>query len=106
MSQNIIQKKTTPNNAFNGTTSTNDLLGAIFPKAAIKAMPKKKPPEFKVGDLVYLPKPETGREIEKKGADKWFREPYKIEKIINSSPLTYLVNGKKYYAQQLKYATK
>ncbi len=103
--------KTTPNSAFNGTTSTSDVLGAVFHKAENKMPPPKETGNtknnYKIGDIVYAPLPTGARgAIVGKGVDKWDRTPYKIEKIINSNPPTYIVNGNKYYAQQLRKATK
>ena len=100
--------KTTPNNAFNGKTSTSDILDAVFKYSESKPQPKRQiNKDLKVNDLVYIPKPETGREIEKKNADKWFRGPHKIEKILNTNPPTYQLSGtkQKYYKEQLKKST-
>jgi len=117
---NITEHSTihsTPNNAFNGTTSTNDILGAVFKEAEHYKVykpdklkekytnPKNTQNEYKIGDIVYIPLPVGSRGAKVgKGVDKWDRTSYKIQKIINSSPLMYIVNDKKYYAQQLRKA--
>ncbi len=104
--------KTTPNSAFNGSTSINNVLGAVFHNAEQNKIPPPKETgntknNYKIEDVVYVPLPAGSRgAIVGKGVDKWDRTPYKIEKIINSSPLTYIVNGTKYYAQKLRKATK
>jgi len=115
---NITEHSTihsTPNNAFNGTTSTNDILGAVFKESehykvykpdVLKKKytnPKDTKNEYKIGDVVFIPLPTGPRgALISKDVDKWDRTPYKIQKIINSSPLMYIVNGNKYYAQQLR----
>ena len=101
--------KTTPNSAFNGTTSTSDVLGAVFHKSELNKKPTRQAvinKSLKVGDTVYIPTEAPARgNIEAKGADRWDRTPYKIEKIFNTNPSTYLVNGKKFYIEQLRKAT-
>ena len=100
--------QSTPNDAFNGKTSTKDILSAVFNYSEHKPQPKRNAHTFAVSDKVYIPKPESNREIERKGDDRWFREVHTIEKIINTNPLTYQLSGTKqhYYAQQMKKATK
>ena len=91
--------QTTPNNAFNGTTSTNDVLGAVFNYAEHKPQAKRRiNMDLKVGDLVYVPTPVPARgNIEAKGIDKWYREPHKITKIFNTNPPTLELEGFKHH---------
>ncbi len=100
--------KTTPNNAFNGSTSMSDVLGAVFKYSESKPIPKRQiNTDLRVGSLVYIPKEATGRQIEKKGAEKWIRTPYEIEEITSSNPPQYKLKGlkQKYYKEQLKKST-
>ena len=93
--------------AFNGKTSTTDILGAVFKYSESKPEPKRQiNRDLKVNDLVYIPKPESNREIERKGADRWFRDPHKIIEITKSIPPQFVLEGttQKYYREQLKKA--
>ncbi len=100
--------QSTPNDAFYGKTSTKDILSAVFNYSEHKPQPKRQiNKDLNVGDLVYIPKPETNREIERKNADKWYREPHKIIEITRSKPPQFILEGttQKYYREQLRHAT-
>ena len=100
--------QSTPNSAFNGKTSISDVLDAVFKYSESKPQPKRQiNKDLKVNDLVYIPKPESNREIERKNADKWYREAHTIEKITNSNPPQFVLSGtaQKYYREELRKAT-
>ena len=61
--------------------------------------------KFNIGDKVYVVKPPPNG-IEKKDADKWFRNKFEIEKVLNTNPITYKIKGKDehYYKKQLRKA--
>ena len=101
--------KTTPNSAFNGTTPSQDVLESVFhTRDELRPEPKKQiNKDLKVGSWVFIPLKASHREIEKKGADKWNRTPYRIEEITKTNPPQYRLAGltQKYYKEQLRKAT-
>ncbi len=56
---------------------------------------------MKVGDKVYIPLPETGRELEKKTADKWNRKEYTVE-FIKGEKVKLVGLEQHYYKYQLQ----
>ncbi len=98
--------KAKPNDIVSGKIKPEDVLReetekAHIPKEEVKGIEEK----FKIGDKVYIPiPPPVG--IERKMAQKWYKEQFEIEDIIMTNPRRYKLKGKmeKYYYKQMKKA--
>jgi len=93
--------KAKPLDIAQGLIKKEDVLNeAIGRNYEEKSEPKE---QFKEGDKVYkVSVPPVG--VERKDADKYERNPYIIEKVLKTNPITYKLRNlsQKFYKQQLK----